>query len=100
MSISSYSELKTALANWLARNDLTSRIPEFIALFESSAGRRLATRRQEVSTSVTNTAGTAPLPSDFAECRSLIWTGSPTAVLEYVAPEYFMGRWGDRVAGV
>src|SRR6266487_287748 len=99
MSISSYSELKTALANWLARDDLTSRIPEFITLFESSAGRRLATRRQEISTSVTNTAGTAPLPSDFAERRSLIWVGSKPAILEYTAPEYFMGRWGDRAAG-
>lgn len=30
MSISNYSELTTAVANWLGRDDLTNRIPEFI----------------------------------------------------------------------
>ena len=30
MSITTYTELQTAVANWLGRDDLTSRIPEFI----------------------------------------------------------------------
>ena len=34
MAISNYTELKTAVANWLGRDDLTSRIPEFISAAE------------------------------------------------------------------
>ena len=35
MSITNYSELKTAVANYMLRSDLTSRIPEFIQFAES-----------------------------------------------------------------
>jgi len=35
MAITTYSELQTAIANWLERDDLTSRITEFISLAES-----------------------------------------------------------------
>ena len=31
MAITTYSELKTAVGNWLNRDDLTSVIPDFIA---------------------------------------------------------------------
>lgn len=35
MTISNFSELKTAVDNWLARTDLSTRVPEFIALAEA-----------------------------------------------------------------
>jgi len=35
MAISTYSELKTAVANWLDRSDLTDVIPDFITLAET-----------------------------------------------------------------
>ena len=44
MAITSYAELQAAAANWLARADLTSRIPEFIALAEAKFNRTLRTR--------------------------------------------------------
>lgn len=40
MAITTYTELKTAVANWLYRDDLTARVPEFIALAESEIRRR------------------------------------------------------------
>jgi hypothetical protein len=39
MALSNYGELKTSLADWLARDDLTSQIPDFISLFEAHARR-------------------------------------------------------------
>ena len=39
MAITTYAELKTAIANFLARSDLTDRIPEFIALAEARMSR-------------------------------------------------------------
>jgi hypothetical protein len=39
MALSNYGELKTSLADWLARDDLTNQIPDFISLFEAHARR-------------------------------------------------------------
>jgi hypothetical protein len=39
MAISTYAELQTAVANWLDRDDLTARIPEFITLAEAKIRR-------------------------------------------------------------
>ena len=44
MSITNYTELKTAVANFLARSDLTDRIPEFISLAEGRLSRELESR--------------------------------------------------------
>ena len=41
MSITTYAELKTAIASWLNRDDLTSVIPDFIALTEAALNRDL-----------------------------------------------------------
>jgi len=35
MSIATYSELQTAVADWMHRTDLTAKIPDFITLAES-----------------------------------------------------------------
>ena len=40
MAIGTYAELKTAIANFLARDDLTDRIPEFISLAEARMSHR------------------------------------------------------------
>src|SRR5574343_38100 len=47
MAITTNSELNTAVANWLSRSDLTSRIPEFIALFEAKFNRDMRVPSQE-----------------------------------------------------
>jgi hypothetical protein len=47
MAITTYAELKTAIASWLDRSDLTSTIPDFITLFEAVANRRLRVRQME-----------------------------------------------------
>lgn len=92
MSISTFSELKTAAANWLARDDLTSRIPEFITLCEAKLNRDLAMRQMECrATTTVNTSSTSPefisVPGDF---RSMRWlrlssvSGKPA--LQYMSP--------------
>lgn len=40
MSIETYGELKTAVADWSHRSDLTARIPDFIRLAENDFNRR------------------------------------------------------------
>ena len=47
MAIGTYSELQTAVANWLTRADLTSRIPEAIAMAEAEFNDTLRHRNME-----------------------------------------------------
>jgi len=95
MSITSYAELQTAVANWLDRSDLTSRIPEFIVLFESALNRRLMVRQQITSTTLTPSSGTATLPTDYLVWKRVTWSGSPKRELEYVDPSYFQQSYPD-----
>ena len=71
MAISTYSELKTAIANFLARDDLTSVIPDFIQLAEATMSRELETRSQEKRATATLTADDEyiALPTDLREVR-------------------------------
>lgn len=88
MSISTYSELKTAVANFLARTDLTTQIPDFIQLAEARMSRELETRSQEKRATATLTANDefVALPTDLREVREVKLNTSPNTVLEYRSP--------------
>lgn len=68
MAITNYSTLQTAIANWLHRSDLTSVIPDFIALAESRINRVFAARGAEIDVTLSATADSAfvSLPADFS----------------------------------
>jgi len=88
MSIGSYQELKDAIANFLARDDLTAQIPDFIQLAEARMSRELETREQEKRATATLTAGDEyiALPTDMREIRSVKLNVSPVKVLSYFSP--------------
>jgi len=73
MSISTYSELQTAAANWLNDTELTARIPEFITLGEARLNRELRTRTMETTDALVTVAGSrvVALPSRFLEPLAL-----------------------------
>jgi hypothetical protein len=76
MAISNYTELQAAVANYLARDDLTLRIPEFVTLCEAKLNRELFVRQMEERSTVTvDTAADEPefitLPDDFQSMRRL-----------------------------
>ena len=72
MALDSYTNLKTAIANFLARDDLTSEIDDFIDLTEADFNRRLRVRAMEtVDSSFTIDAATEALPTGFLQVRSL-----------------------------
>jgi hypothetical protein len=93
MSITTYAELKTAVENWLDHQLFTNRVPEFIALFEAAANRRLRVRQMETSTNLTPSSGAATLPSDYLAWRRVTWTGSTRVELEYVHPSYLQAAY-------
>ena len=88
MSITNYSELKTSIANFLARDDLTTQIPDFISLAESRMSREMNARSQEKRATATLTSGDAyvSLPTDLRSIRLVKLNTSPKEVLEYYTP--------------
>ena len=90
MSIANYTELQTAVANWLDRDDLAARIPEFISLCEARFNRTLRLRAMEtLDTSVSTVAGTSTiaLPTGYVQMRDFHLTTSPLTQLQYLTPE-------------
>ena len=90
MSIANYTELEAAVANWLDRDDLAARIPEFISLCEARFNRTLRLRAMEtLDTSVSTVAGTntIALPTGYVQMRDFHLTTSPLTQLQYLTPE-------------
>ena len=100
MSITTYTELQQAIADWLERADLAARIPDFIALFEATANRRLRLRQQEAVATLAPASGAAALPADFLGVRRVTWTGQSRVELEYVQPSYLQAAYPAAPAGV
>lgn len=67
MAISNYAELKAAVADFLNRDDLTSVIPNFIALAEADIARKVRHWRQHKRVSTDVDQRYEHLPTDFLE---------------------------------
>jgi len=91
MAISTYSDLKTAVADYLARSDLTSKIPDFITFAENRLRRDLRIRQmlKLVNAAMTANDSTLSLPSDFLEMRDIHLNTTPNSALEYLSPNIF-----------
>ena len=96
MPFTTYSELQTAIEDWLAREDMTTaQVKDFITLFEASVNRRLRVRQMETSTTLTPSSGSATLPTDYLAWRRVTWTGSTRVELQYVHPSVLQQYYPD-----
>jgi hypothetical protein len=70
MALSTYTELKTTIANWLNRSDLTSEISDdFIVLTEADLNAKLRIRQMHAQTTITIDAETETVPTGFLQVR-------------------------------
>ena len=101
MALTSYSSLKTAVANYLGRSDLTSQIPDFITLAELRLSREIRTRKLLNSVTTSTVAGdsTVEIPSDFLEMRDIYLSGNPRITLNYESPSAFTRNAQAEVSG-
>ena len=83
-----YSSLKTEIADFLARDDLTTQIDTFIDLAESRISRELETRSQDTRTTLTTSADNAyvSLPTDMRSIRNVKVMNNPRVTLRYLSP--------------
>ena len=91
MAFSNYSALRTTIASYLGRTDLTTMIPTFITLAEARLQRELRTRQLLKSATATMAANdaTVGLPADFLEMRDLYIQGNPRMPVTYLTPSAF-----------
>ena len=101
MAISNYSELQTAVANWLDRDDLTARIPECIALAEARFNRVLRLRSMEAKYTANTVASqrNLALPTGYIQMRNFQVNTNPLTTLSYVTPEIYDRLWGGSTSG-
>ena len=71
-----YNGLKSSVADWMARADLTAFIPDYIVLFEAYVNRNIFARQGDITVNLTPSAGVATLPSDYLEWKNVTWNGS------------------------
>ena len=89
MAISTYAGLKTAIASWLDRTDLTDIIPDFIALAETRHKRDFKIRRMETRVTANTIEGTEfyTLPDDYVAMRNIKLNTDPKTPLDFLTPE-------------
>lgn len=100
MALGTYAELKASVASWLARDDLTAFIPDFIRLCESDFNARLRLLQMETTADLTINAETIAKPAGWLETQRLYISGTPRQMLEFVSPfqaeEMFQGDGAGR----
>lgn len=96
MAISTYSELKTAVANWLNRDTLTAYVPDFIMLGEMRIYRELRIRAMEASLSSAISSGTVSLPADYVELKHARIDGTPVQPLQRKTAEWIYEKYPTR----
>ena len=102
MALTTYTDLKTSIANWLNRSDLTTEIAgDFIALAEADFNAKLRIRQMEQIDEITINAETVTVPTGFISVRSLyILSGSTKYNVEYITPANLFKTKGSSTSGL
>jgi hypothetical protein len=102
MALSTYAELKTSIANWLNRSDLTDEISDdFIKLVEAEYNSKFRIRKMLTSdTTFTIDSELETLPTGFLQVRDFfIVSGSAKYSLTYMAPTQMDQTRGGSTSG-
>jgi len=101
MALTTYTELKASLANWLNRSDLTTEIgDDFIKLAEADFNSKLRVRSMIDQVSITISAETVALPTDFLQIRDFyILAGQTKTPLVYSTPATMDATSGTSTTG-
>ena len=84
MALDTFSGLKTTIADYLNRDDLTSIIPSFITVAEAKFNRKLRVRQMIKRATATIDTQYFAFPSDFLQAKELQLNTNPITYLDYV----------------
>ena len=85
MTITNFGTLKTAIADTLNRDDLTSVIPQFVSLAQAQFNRKIRSHRQITRGSLTIDAQFEALPADWLETIRITMDANPIRVLTQIS---------------
>jgi hypothetical protein len=91
-NLSTFAELKLGIANWLGREELTNRIPEFVAMAEDRIAMDLRVQAMETTSDLTISSQRVSFPTGFLEVRRLYLNSSDDKPLDYFVPPVFWTR--------
>lgn len=83
MAIATYAQLKTAIATWTVRSDLTSRLADIVAMTEADIRKDVRCQAMETLATGTLTGETLAFPTGFIWAKRLKVS---TYIHEYVTP--------------
>jgi len=92
MAISTYAELKSAIADFLDRDDLTSVVETFIALAETDLNRLIRHWRMEGRSTAEIDTQYSAVPADFLEPIRFYITSNNTHPLELISQAELLDR--------
>ena len=89
-AFTSYDNLKTNIADYLARQDLTDKIPMFVSLAEKRLNRDLRLRQMLQQSTYSLTSGyKVPTPTDFLEMKDIHIDANPVVNLNFKTVSQF-----------
>ena len=89
-AFTSYDNLKTNIADYLARSDLTEKIPMFVSLAEKRLNRDLRLRQMLQQSTYSLTSGyKVPTPTDFLEMKDIHIDANPVINLNFKTVSQF-----------
>jgi len=105
VSLDTYANLKTEIADWLNKSNLTTRIDSFIDLAEAQINRDLRTQDMEAIASASVSSNPVDLTaSPFTRYRKMrsvsIVVGGGDVVLNYLSPDLYKARYSATASGV
>ena len=92
MAITTYAELKSTIADYLNRTDLTAIIPTFISLAEANFQRNVRHWRMHKRAEATLETEFSAVPSDYLEAVRWHISTAPPSVIEYASPVEIMKK--------
>ncbi len=97
MSLASYSDIQTAVANELHRSDLTTYIPDWITLAESRINKSLRVRAMETTQASTIAAGVIAIPTNYIELKdAYVSSTTPYVNLERKTANWIYDKYPSR----
>jgi hypothetical protein len=95
VALSTYAELKAAVASWLMRDDLAANVPDFITLAEARINDRVRVREMEASATLAPDANNVcTLPTDYIEARRVAADVDPVSILTPISLEMARDSFG------